>query len=56
MMIESGLSLAFQEDELPKGGGFYPPAAGLGNVLMERITRTGTHFQVRTVPPTHSKL
>jgi short subunit dehydrogenase-like uncharacterized protein len=48
MVVESGLSLALSEDELTaKGGGFFSPAYGLGNVLLDRLTQTGTHFTVR---------
>jgi short subunit dehydrogenase-like uncharacterized protein len=46
LLIESGLSLALSEDELPaKDGGFYPPAIGMGDVLLDRMTQTGTSFQ-----------
>jgi short subunit dehydrogenase-like uncharacterized protein len=53
MMIESGLCLALQEDQLPvKDGGFYSPSVALGNdVLLNRLTNTGTQFLIRVVPP-----
>jgi short subunit dehydrogenase-like uncharacterized protein len=48
MLTESGLSLALEEEKLPsKGGGFFSPAYGLGNVLLKRLTDTGTYFQSR---------
>jgi short subunit dehydrogenase-like uncharacterized protein len=48
MVVESGLSLALSETELPsRGGGFFSPAYGLGNVLLNRLMKTGTHFTVR---------
>jgi len=53
MLMESGLCLALQEDELPeafRGGGFFTPSTALGTVLLERLLRTGTTFQSRTVP------
>lgn len=49
MLAESGLALALSEDELKKGGGFFSPAYGLGNTLLDRIVATGTHFTVRRV-------
>jgi short subunit dehydrogenase-like uncharacterized protein len=48
MVVESGLSLALSETELPsRDGGFFSPAYGLGNVLLNRLTKTGIHFTVR---------
>jgi hypothetical protein len=48
MLVESGLSMALSEEELPSdGGGFFSPAFGLGNVLLHRLTKTGTYFSVR---------
>jgi short subunit dehydrogenase-like uncharacterized protein len=48
MVTESGLSMALSEDKLTsKGGGFFSPAYGLGDVLLDRLTQTGTKFTVR---------
>ena len=58
MMVEAGLCLALEDDKLPSKsqGGFWSPAAGLGDVLLDRLTTTGTHFASRVVPSIHSKL
>lgn len=57
MMIEAGLCLALQEDELPiKSGGLMAPSAGLGDVLMDRLQKTGTSFQAQGVAAPLSKL
>ncbi|MBD2120250.1 saccharopine dehydrogenase, partial [Trichocoleus sp. FACHB-262] len=43
-ICESALSLALQSNELPGGptrGGILTPATGLGEVLIERLRRTG---------------
>jgi short subunit dehydrogenase-like uncharacterized protein len=52
MLVESGLCLALEEDKLPskEAGGFWTPSSGLGDVLMDRLVKTGTDFQVRAVP------
>ena len=48
MVTESALCMALQEKELPeKEGGFYTPSTGLGNVLVGRLEKTGTHFATR---------
>jgi short subunit dehydrogenase-like uncharacterized protein len=49
MVVECGLCLALQEGELPVTknklmGGFYSPAYGLGQVLLDRLVKTGTKF------------
>lgn len=47
MLVECGLSLAVDEGKLPStedGGGFYSPAYALGDILLDRLTKTGTHF------------
>jgi short subunit dehydrogenase-like uncharacterized protein len=45
MLVESGLALALDEKELPsKGGGFFTPSTGMGQVLLDRICQTGTFF------------
>jgi short subunit dehydrogenase-like uncharacterized protein len=52
MMIEAGLCLALQSDQLPSRGmaGFMSPAAGLGNVLLDRLIQAGVYFECRTFP------
>jgi short subunit dehydrogenase-like uncharacterized protein len=66
MMIESGLCLAMasrkgeasnSENKLPSGnkGGFWPPAAALGDVLLERLLETGAEFNFRAVPKLEEK-
>jgi short subunit dehydrogenase-like uncharacterized protein len=52
MLIESGLCLALQDDDVPcQTGGFVSPAAGLGNILVQRLLTTGqgTVFESRAV-------
>mmetsp|Transcript_10196 Transcript_10196/g.16298 ORF Transcript_10196/g.16298 Transcript_10196/m.16298 type:complete len:562 (-) Transcript_10196:157-1842(-) len=48
MVVECGLCMALEEDRLPTagkhGGGFFSPAYGLGNILLHRLTKTGTYF------------
>lgn len=51
MLVESGLSLALEEQKLPVKGGFYPPSIALGNdILLNRLVQTGTTFTSRVVP------
>lgn len=45
MLVESGLSLALQADEITCGGGVYTPAACQGAVLRRRLEATGSSFQ-----------
>jgi len=48
MVVESGLCLALDREHLPiKNGGFYTPSTGMGDVLLERLCRTGTMFRYR---------
>jgi short subunit dehydrogenase-like uncharacterized protein len=60
MMIEAGLCLALQSEELPSKGiaGFMSPAIGLGNVLLDRLIKAGVYIESRSYPPPkqHSKL
>lgn len=51
IVVECGLSLALQEDDLPitrnkHTGGFFTPAYGLGQVLLDRLMKTGTEFDL----------
>lgn len=50
MVVESGLTLALDADKLPtKGGGFYTPAIGMGDALLERLCMTGCKFASRVI-------
>jgi len=50
MLSESALSLALEESKLPvEGGGFFTPANGMGDVLLNRLCQTGTKFASRIV-------
>jgi short subunit dehydrogenase-like uncharacterized protein len=52
MLIESALCLAKQDDQLPVStGGFWTPSTGLGQVLLDRLVATGTHFEAQIVAP-----
>jgi short subunit dehydrogenase-like uncharacterized protein len=45
MLVESALALALDEEKLPSStGGFWTPATGMGDVVMKRLTDTGTEF------------
>lgn len=52
MMVEAGLCLALTPEKLPSGtqGGFLSPAAGLGDVLLERLTNVGAEYHSRVIP------
>jgi len=48
MVVESGLCLALDSSKLPiKNGGFYTPASGMGDALLERLCKTGSMFRCR---------
>lgn len=49
MLVESGLSLVLEEDKLTCPGGIYTPAPCIGEVLLNRLIDTGTHFSVEVV-------
>ena len=50
MVAESGLCLALDADKLPvQGGGFYTPAIGMGDALLQRLCRTGCKFASRII-------
>jgi short subunit dehydrogenase-like uncharacterized protein len=52
MMVESALCLALQEDQLKcNKGGFWTPATALGDVLMDRLLKTGASFQQHVIAP-----
>lgn len=45
MLVESGLALALQGDEIKVGGGVMTPAACQGAILRQRLESTGSSFQ-----------
>jgi len=45
MLVESGLSLALEEDKLESSGGIFTPAPCLGGTLLRRLMKTGTTVQ-----------
>lgn len=49
MLCESGLSLALQLDKTAERGGVYTPAAGIGNVLLDRLVDAGVSFSISEV-------
>ena len=42
MLVESGLALALENEQLPRRGGIWTPAPCLGRVLLKRLESTGT--------------
>jgi short subunit dehydrogenase-like uncharacterized protein len=46
MLAEAALCLAFDRDRLPRTGGVLTPASALGDPYVERLERTGMHFEV----------
>jgi short subunit dehydrogenase-like uncharacterized protein len=50
MLVESALALALDGDKLDVGGGVFTPAACQKQVLADRLTATGSQFQVATLP------
>ena len=50
MVVESGLCLALDADNIPStGGGFYTPSIGMGDALLERLCETGCKFASRII-------
>lgn len=50
MVSEAGLCLALDTEILPiQGGGFFSPSIAMGNVLLERLCKTGCKFASRVV-------
>jgi short subunit dehydrogenase-like uncharacterized protein len=50
MVAESGLTLALDSNKLSPDGGFFTPSTGMGNVLLNRLCRTGTSFALKVLP------
>lgn len=43
MLVEAGLVLALESDQIKvKGGGIFTPASCQGELLMQRLLKTGT--------------
>jgi len=50
MVSEAGLCLALDSEKLPvQGGGFFSPSVAMGDVLLERLCKTGCKFASRVV-------
>jgi len=50
MVVESGLCLALEGDRLPEqGGGFFTPSVAMGDILLERLCKTGCKFASKVV-------
>ena len=49
MLVESGLTLAKNSKEIKTGGGVFTPGFALGEVLLKRLTTTGTEFGIKVV-------
>jgi short subunit dehydrogenase-like uncharacterized protein len=47
MLVESGLALALDGDRIKATGGVWTPATCQGDVLLERLIRTGSSFEIR---------
>ena len=50
MLAESGLTLALEANKIPcKRGGFFSPAAAMGDVLLKRLCMSGSKYASRVV-------
>lgn len=47
ILTESTLALALDEEKLPAEGGLWSPSAALGDLLLERLVRTGTTYSAK---------
>jgi short subunit dehydrogenase-like uncharacterized protein len=47
MLVESGLSLALEGDKIKSGGGVFTPAACQQEVLLQRLIKTGSSFEIK---------
>lgn len=50
MLAEAGLCLAFDRDRLPPLYGSLPPAAAMGDALLQRLQRAGIRFEDHSEP------
>jgi short subunit dehydrogenase-like uncharacterized protein len=56
MLVESGLCLALQQNELPcTNGGFWTPSTALGDVLLRRLQNVGITFDAQVVRNSEEK-
>lgn len=56
MVVEAGLCLALHRDILSvKSGGFYSPSVAMGDILLDRLCKTGCKFTSRVVVNMNSK-
>ena len=46
ILVESGLCFVFDSEEVAPGGGLLTSASCQGQVLLQRLVRTGSHIQV----------
>ena len=50
MTVESALAMALEETKLPmEGGGFFSPGFALGDVLLGRLQKTGTTYEIKEI-------
>ena len=49
MIVESGLVLALQLNEVKVPGGVWTPAACQGQLLLNRLVATGTQFSIKAI-------
>ena len=50
MVVESGLCLALERNRLPeRGGGFFSPSVAMGDILLERLCKSGCQFASKVV-------
>jgi len=45
MVIEAALALSLDRDKISVPGGVYTPAACQGEILLDRLVKTGTTFE-----------
>jgi short subunit dehydrogenase-like uncharacterized protein len=46
MLVEAGLALALEGQQIKVGGGLFTPAACQGEVLLRRLVDTGSTFVI----------
>ena len=44
MLAETGLAFIFNKDKITVGGGFWTPSSCMGDILFERLLKTGCLF------------
>ncbi len=53
MLVESGLVLVLQSNEITVGGGIWTPAVCFGSLLMKRLITTGCSFNIQKIEQSH---